>query len=223
MDKRDSIIATVVEQGLMPLYFHADARLSIDLMHTLYQAGVRLIEYTNRGKEALENFKQMKQASSGLDGLYLGVGTIKNETAANKFIDAGADFLISPALAEDVYDVAYSNKTLWIPGCMTPTEILKAEDLGVTLVKLFPGNVLGPSFVQAVKDLFPEMQFMPTGGVETSEKNLTEWFGSGVCAVGMGSKLISADHLTTKNFAGIQSNTKSVLDIIKNIKSAAKN
>jgi 2-dehydro-3-deoxyphosphogluconate aldolase/(4S)-4-hydroxy-2-oxoglutarate aldolase len=79
---------------------------------------------------------------------------LKDENAANVFVEAGADFLVSPAVAEDVFDVAYNSKTLWIPGCMTPTEVLKAESFGLSLVKLFPGNVLGPDFVKAIKGSF---------------------------------------------------------------------
>lgn len=218
MDKRTAIIDTLKQQGLMPLYFHADADTCISLMNSLYKAGVRLIEFTNRGAEALENFKAMKNAAIKLDGLYIGIGTIKNSNAADKFIEAGADFLISPALAEDVYDAAYSSKTLWIPGCMTPTEILKAENLGISLVKLFPGNVLGPGYVSAIKDLFPEMMFMPTGGVETTKENLREWFASGVVAVGMGSKLITRKLLEEKNYDAIQQSAAEVLNTIQSIK-----
>jgi 2-dehydro-3-deoxyphosphogluconate aldolase/(4S)-4-hydroxy-2-oxoglutarate aldolase len=160
----------------------------------------------------------MKKAAEGMPGLYLGVGTIKTDKAAQSFIDVGADFLISPAMAEEVYEAAYSNKVLWIPGCMTPTEILKAEQFGVELVKLFPGNVLGPSFVQAVKELFPQMKFMPTGGVDTSVENLSAWFKAGVTAVGMGSKLISKEAMEGDNFNAIQEQAANLLTTIQSIK-----
>ena len=219
MDKRDEILAMIDRQGLMPLYYHADETVSIDVMKALYVAGVRLIEYTNRGSEALKNFTAMKKgALKDHPDLFLGAGTIKDEASALQFLEAGADFLISPALAEDVFDVTYSNKTLWIPGCMTPTEILKAEQFGINLVKLFPGNILGPSYVQAIKDLFPAMKFMPTGGVETSVDNLKAWFNAGVVAVGMGSKLISNDILKQKAYSTITTNARSVLDTIRELK-----
>ncbi|MFT3980595.1 MAG: bifunctional 4-hydroxy-2-oxoglutarate aldolase/2-dehydro-3-deoxy-phosphogluconate aldolase [Ferruginibacter sp.] len=218
MDKRTAIIKTLKEQRILPLYYHNDVAVCIALMQHLYKAGVRLIEFTNRGEHALENFKQMKAAAEQLEGLYIGIGTIKDEFAAESFIEADADFLISPALAEEVYDAAYSNKILWIPGCMTPTEILKAETMGINLVKLFPGNVLGPGYVSAIKDLFPNMMFMPTGGVETSRENLSEWFASGVVAVGMGSKLITKQLLEEKNYEAIEKSTAEVLHTIQSIK-----
>ncbi|MEO5942029.1 MAG: bifunctional 4-hydroxy-2-oxoglutarate aldolase/2-dehydro-3-deoxy-phosphogluconate aldolase [Ferruginibacter sp.] len=218
MDKRDAIILKLKEQRLMPLYFHADETVSIEVMKALYDSGVRLIEYTNRGEAALKNFTAMKVvAEKNYPDLFLGAGTIKDEKAAEQFIEAGADFLISPALAEDVYDIAYSNKILWIPGCMTPTEILKAEQFGLALVKLFPGNILGPGYVQAIKDLFPAMSFMPTGGVDTTEENLKEWFAAGVCAVGMGSKLISKEIMQQKNYIEITTQAAQILNKIKAI------
>lgn len=218
MDKRTAILESLKEQAMLPLYYHKDPDVCVALLQHLYKAGVRLIEFTNRGEHALENFKRMKAEAEQLEGLYIGIGTIKDEHAAETFVDAGADFLISPALAEDVYDVAYSNKILWIPGCMTPTEILKAEKMGIGLVKLFPGNVLGPGYVSAIRDLFPDMMFMPTGGVETTKENLAAWFASGVVAVGMGSKLITKQLLEEKNYDAIERSAAEVLATIKSVK-----
>jgi 2-dehydro-3-deoxyphosphogluconate aldolase/(4S)-4-hydroxy-2-oxoglutarate aldolase len=101
---------------------------------------------------------------------------------------------------------------------MTPTEIHEAEKAGCKLVKLFPGNVLGPGFVGAIKELFPSLQFMPTGGVELEEANLKSWFASGVVAVGMGSKLITKQILQEKNYALLSANTKEALRIVQEIK-----
>ena len=224
MGKTDKIISKLEEQGLMPLFYHDELEICVSILKALYAAGVRIVEYTNRGDAALENFKALKEiAVAEMPELFLGIGTIKNKKAAKSFIHAGADFLVSPALAEDVYETADKNNVLWIPGCMTPTEILKAEDLGLSLVKLFPGNVLGPGYVKAIRSLFPAMHFMPTGGVETNEANISEWFASGVCAVGMGSNLISAEVIKQKNYDGITTNAATVLAIINKIKSSAKN
>ncbi len=90
--------------------------------------------------------------------------------------------------------------------------------MGINLVKLFPGNVIGPEFVSSIKDLFPNMMFMPTGGVDTDKENLSQWFASGVLAVGMGSKLISQKLIADKNYEAIEKNTAELLKIIKTIK-----
>jgi 2-dehydro-3-deoxyphosphogluconate aldolase/(4S)-4-hydroxy-2-oxoglutarate aldolase len=153
-----------------------------------------------------------------LKGMYLGVGTIKNAKAAQDFIDAGADYIISPGLVEDAARVADANNMLWVPGCMTPTEIIRAEQLGAKMVKLFPGNILGPSFLSAVKELFPDLLFMPTGGVEAEKENLSGWFKAGVCAVGMGSKLITKAALENRDYEGIKASTLKSLQLIKEVR-----
>ena len=147
--------------------------------------------------------------------LLLAVGTIKTAEQARQFIDAGADFLISPFFDAAVCDEAYLQKIVWIPGCTTPTEIHVAEQAGCTMIKLFPGNTMGPSFVEAIKPLFPGLDFVVTGGVDTTEENIKSWFKSGVCAVGMGSKLISKDVLEGGDFQKLEAVTKEVLQIIQ--------
>jgi 2-dehydro-3-deoxyphosphogluconate aldolase / (4S)-4-hydroxy-2-oxoglutarate aldolase len=219
MDKQQEIIEQLKQQKMLPLFYHPDITVCIEVTKALYAAGIRAIEFTNRGEAALVNFKAMlKVRNSEMKDLLLAVGTIRNAQQANQFIEAGADFLISPVFDADVYDAAYINKILWIPGCMTPTEIHSANTAGCQLVKLFPGNVLGPSFVSGIKELFPGMDFMPTGGVETSVENLQTWFDAGVCAVGMGSKLISKQLLETKDYTSIESATRNVLQIIAALK-----
>jgi 2-dehydro-3-deoxyphosphogluconate aldolase/(4S)-4-hydroxy-2-oxoglutarate aldolase len=162
----------------------------------------------------------MKQlCESELKGMYLGIGTIKNADTAKAFIDAGADYIISPGLVEDAARVADQNNMLWVPGCMTPTEIIRAEQLGAKFVKLFPGNILGPAFVSAIKELFPEIMFMPTGGVDLDKENIAGWFKAGVTAVGMGSKLISKQLLEAKDYSKIESLTKEAMEIVRSVKS----
>jgi 2-dehydro-3-deoxyphosphogluconate aldolase/(4S)-4-hydroxy-2-oxoglutarate aldolase len=220
MDKQGAIIQQIVKQGLLPLYYHADATVSIELLKALYAAGIRSVEYTNRGEAALANFKAMKNiCETEMKDMLLGVDTIKNVSMAQSFIDAGCDYIISPGLAEPVAEIARENNILWIPGCMTPTEIMAAEAMGAKLVKLFPGNILGMAFMSAIKDLFPDLLFMPTGGVDTTKENIEGWFNAGVCAVGMGSKLVSKEVMTNKQYDWLIDETKKVLELINNIRS----
>jgi 2-dehydro-3-deoxyphosphogluconate aldolase/(4S)-4-hydroxy-2-oxoglutarate aldolase len=219
MDKKTEILRLIPEQGVLPLFFYKDTEVSIEVLKALYSAGIRAVEYTNRGEAALNNFKEMRQVcNTELKGMYLGVGTIKNAKAAQDFIDAGADYIISPGLVEDAARVADANNMLWVPGCMTPTEIIRAEQLGAKMVKLFPGNILGPSFLSAVKELFPDLLFMPTGGVEAEKENLSGWFKAGVCAVGMGSKLITKAALENRDYEGIKASTLKSLQLIKEVR-----
>jgi 2-dehydro-3-deoxyphosphogluconate aldolase/(4S)-4-hydroxy-2-oxoglutarate aldolase len=219
MDKRETIQNLIYKEGLLPLFYHDDVEVCKEVVRSLYNAGVRIVEFTNRGKNALENFSVLiKERDTSMPGLMMGIGTIKSSEDASKFTDAGADVLISPTFNNGVSDVAYMNKVLWIPGCMTPTEIQVAENAGCTLIKLFPGNVLGPSFVQAIKPLFQNLKFVVTGGVETSKENLSSWFKSGVAGVGMGSKLITNKILADKDYNTLTSSTKEVLHIIQSLR-----
>lgn len=221
MEREQRLIEEVKQIGLLPLYYHDDPKICVSISNTLYDAGVKCIEFTNRGQHALENFTELvKLRDEKMKGLLLAVGTIKTGGEAQKFIDAGADFLISPIFDSSVCDTAYLNKTLWIPGCTTPTEIHIAQQAGCRLIKLFPGNVLGPGFVEAIMPLFSGIDFTITGGVEATEENLQQWFRSGVKVVGMGSKLITKDILKNGDYAGLKAKTKQVLSIIQKIKSA---
>jgi len=219
MDKKDILLKLIPEQGVLPLYFYKDTEVSIQVLKALYRAGIRTVEYTNRGEAALQNFKKLRElCDSELSGMYLGIGTIKNGDAAQTFIDAGADFIVCPGLVEDVAKVADANNMLWVPGCMTPTEVIRAETLGAKMIKLFPGNILGPEFMSSIKTLFPDLMFMPTGGVDLNRENIAEWLKSGVCAVGMGSKLISKQLLEQKDYSKIEELAKEALDILRSLK-----
>ena len=221
MDKKSEILQLIPEQGLLPLFFYKDADVSVEVLKALYEAGIRTVEYTNRGEAALKNFEKLREACDNeLEGMYLGVGTIKDADAARNFIDAGADYIISPGLVKDAIKVAEKRDVLWVPGCMTPTEIIRAEKLGAKIVKLFPGNLLGPSFLSAIKELFPGLLFMPTGGVEVERENISGWFKAGVCAVGMGSKLITKQSLENRDYAKITELTKQAIEIINSVRSA---
>src|SRR5665647_2845647 len=107
---------------------------------------------------------------------------------------------------------------VWVPGCMTPSGIILAENIGAKMIKFFPGNILGPEFMSAIKALFPDILFMPTGGVDLDKENIADWFKAGVSAVGMGSKLISKQLLEEKNYAKIETLTKDALDIVKSVR-----
>ncbi|MEO6719061.1 MAG: bifunctional 4-hydroxy-2-oxoglutarate aldolase/2-dehydro-3-deoxy-phosphogluconate aldolase, partial [Ferruginibacter sp.] len=131
---------------------------------------------------------------------------------------AGCDYIISPGLVEAVAKVADENDMLWIPGCMTPTEIISAENLGAKMIKLFPGNIIGMAFMQAIKELFPGLLFMPTGGVDVTRENIEGWFKAGVCAVGMGSKLVTKSIMDNRQYDELIAATKDVLTIIRDIK-----
>lgn len=220
MNKQQHILDLIGQQGLLPLYYHNDPGLSVQTLKALYAGGIKTVEYTNRGANALSNFRELLSVRDNeMPDLMLGIGTVKNTTDAKAYLAAGADYIIAPGLIKEVAEVVHAASVLWIPGCMTPSEIMIAEQYGAKLVKLFPGNLLGSSFLSSIKDLFPSLLFMPTGGVEPDEANIKGWFDAGVCAVGMGSKLITKKTFEMMEFEELTSNTKSLLAIIQTIKS----
>jgi 2-dehydro-3-deoxyphosphogluconate aldolase / (4S)-4-hydroxy-2-oxoglutarate aldolase len=213
-----TIINTIIQQGLLPLYYNKEETVSVEILRAIYKAGIRAVEYTNRGEEAFQNFtKMLAVRNEEMPDLFLGIGTIKNIETAKQYINAGADFLISPGFVKEVADYAVSNNIFYAPGCMTATEIIAAENAGVLFIKLFPGNVLKPEFMSSIKDVFPNLFFMPTGGVDATQESITAWFNAGVCAVGMGSKLISKKLMDEKDYNTIEQETLKVMTLIKSI------
>ncbi len=212
-------IDAIVEQGMLPLYFNADETISVEILRAVYKAGVKAIEYTSRGEAALNNFAKMVQVRNAeMPGLLLGIGTVKNLTQVKEYLAVGADFLVSPGYVAEIAAYAVASDVLYAPGCMTPTEIIAAETAGVRFIKLFPGDTLGAKYLSAIKPVFPNLIFMPTGGVDTTKENIESWFKAGVSAVGMGSKLISKELMANKDYAAIESATKEVFAIIQSIK-----
>ena len=219
MKTENQMIELVKSLGVLPLFYHKDPTVCVAVVKALYQAGVRCVEFTNRGAAAFENFKIiLENRKQYYPDLILAIGTIHTQKEAQAYIDAGADFLISPFFDQAIADTAYLHKKLWIPGCMTPTEIHTAETAGCHMVKLFPGNVLGPGYVAAIKPLFPNMHFLVTGGVDTSKENLEAWFKVGVIGVGMGSKLITTAILDSKNYEHIEKETSKLLSLVSSLK-----
>jgi 2-dehydro-3-deoxyphosphogluconate aldolase / (4S)-4-hydroxy-2-oxoglutarate aldolase len=216
--RKEQAIQAILKQKLLPLFYNESAETSISILRALYDAGIRTVEYTNRGENALQNFSKMISAvKKGMPGMLLGIGTIKTKEQAGDFINSGADFIICPTIHPEVAAITHEAGLLWIPGCLTPTEIAKAEMEGATIVKIFPGNILGPGYISSIQELFPKIQFMPTGGVEAEEENLRSWFKAGVVAVGMGSKLITKESVSSGDFIQIKNATVKALDLINTI------
>lgn len=216
MNRKTKALSLIIEQGILPLYFHPDEEVSVKILKAMYRAGVRVIEYTNRGEIAWKNFIQLKKIiDTELPGMYLGAGIIKDKIAATEFVNEGADFIICPGIIEEVATVVHRNDLLWIPGCTTMTEIILAEDLGAKLVKIFPGKILGPAYILAIKEVFPDLLFMPTGGVELDEGSINEWFAAGASSVEIGSNLIAENLIRAGDYTTIESSARRALEMVR--------
>ena len=206
------------ETGLIPVFNHTRIEVAKKVLDACYEGGVRVFEFTNRGENALDVFGELAAYARQYDDLYLGIGTIFSKDDAHRFLDKGAKFIVSPALIPEIAHFANQNDVLWVPGCGTVTEIYQALQLKAMLIKVFPGTVLGPGFIKSVKAVYPKVPIMPTGGVKPTEENLSAWFSSGVCCVGMGSQLFRKDLLDTGNFERVTQSVAEALAIIKKIR-----
>ncbi len=205
---------TVLEAGLMPLFFNPDIDTSRNVIDALRAGGAPAVEFTNRGDFAIEVFSALRK-HYGKD-LILGVGSVFDAPTAALYIAHGADFIVGPTLNPDVARLCNRHKIAYMPGCGTLSEISQAEELGAEIVKIFPAPAVGgPGFVKAILGPSPWTRIMPTGGVSAEEDNLRAWFAAGVACVGMGSKLVAKDDIAAGNFAAITQQTEQVLAWIK--------
>ena len=217
---RIEVANVMKESGMVPLFYHPDIELGKKVLRACYDGGARLMEFTARGDFAFEVFLALnKFAIKELPGMIMGVGSITDAAAASMFMQMGANFIVTPSLRADIAKVCNRRKVLWSPGCGSLTEINNAEELGCEIVKLFPGSTYGPGFVKAIKGPQPWTSIMPTGGVSTEEENLKSWFDAGVTCVGMGSKLISKEILTNRDFKGLEEKVRFALKTIAKVKS----
>ena len=139
------------------------------------------------------------------------MGTIVDAPTAALFINLGADFIVGPMFNRDIVELCNRRKIAYVPGCATLTEISQAEAAGVELVKIFPGSVLGPAFVKAVKGPQPWSRMVVTGGVTPTQAGIQEWFGAGAAAVGIGSQLIRPDWIQNGRYDELENLTGRVV------------
>jgi len=216
---RIEVAQKMKEQGMVPLYYHADIDIAKKLLDAIYAGGARLLEFTNRGDYAHEIFAELyKYAAKKMPDMILGVGSVTDGGAASLYMQLGANFIVTPVLREDIAIVCNRKKVLWSPGCGSLTEIAKAEELGCEIVKLFPGSTYGPNFIKSVRAPQPWTNIMPTGGVSPDYKNLEGWIEAGAYCVGMGSKLFVTDGDGKFDYARTEQVTKEALANIQKIR-----
>ncbi len=211
--------SSICNMGLVPVFYHDDESTCKEIVSACYRAGLRVFEFTNRGSQALKNFGVLKKhIQANCVGMLLGAGTIFNYRTSVEFMDAGADFIVSPAFIPSMVQVQTTYTTLWIPGCATISELAQARELGVGMMKIFPGDLLGPRFAAAALSVMSNLRLMPTGGVEPAHENLSAWFKSGVSAVGMGSQLFSKEFIEQKNWVVLEEKIRQTLAIVQELK-----
>ena len=221
---RLDVLNEIVRVGVVPVFYEADYQLAKGIVAACAEGGARAVEFTNRGDNAYRTFSDLVIHFAQADpSVILGVGSVVDPGTAAVYISSGANFVVGPVLNPDVARVCNRRKIPYSPGCATASEISQAEELGVEIVKVFPGNsVGGPGFVKSVLAPMPWTRIMPTGGVDVTEKSIAEWFQAGVSAVGIGSKLISKDLVAARDFAGITKKVRQVVGWIAASRAASR-
>jgi 2-dehydro-3-deoxyphosphogluconate aldolase/(4S)-4-hydroxy-2-oxoglutarate aldolase len=217
---RMAVLTAMMEQGVIPVFYHPDVEVCTNVIQACANGGAKCIEFTNRGDFAPHVFLEVTRHFAKADkSVIMGVGSVLDAPTAGIYIANGANFVVGPVLNADVAKVCNRRKIPYSPGCGSASEISAAEELGVEIVKIFPGTqVGGPEFVKAVLGPMPWTRIMPTGGVDPTEESLAKWFGAGIVAAGIGSKLITSDLLKAKDYAGIEQKVRDTIALIKKIR-----
>jgi 2-dehydro-3-deoxyphosphogluconate aldolase/(4S)-4-hydroxy-2-oxoglutarate aldolase len=218
--RRIDVIQSMERTGVIPIFYHKDPDICRNVLKSCFDGGLRIFEFTNRGDFAHEIFSDLnKWAEKETPGMIMGVGSVVDPATAALYIQTGASFVVSPLLNPEMARVCNRRKILWIPGCGSVSEISNAEELGAEIIKIFPAPAVGgPDFIKAVMGPCPWSNLMPTGGVETTEKNLREWFEAGVNCVGIGSNLITKEIIRNNNWEGLTGNVAGLLKTIERIR-----
>ena len=217
---RLSVLTALQTQGVVPVFYHPDYEVCVEVIRACARGGATAIEFTNRGDFAWDVFTQLsKEFAKTNPEIILGVGSILDAPTAGMYLASGARFVISPCLVPEVAQVCNRRMVAYSPGCGSGRDISEAQALGCEIVKLFPGSsVGGPEFVKAVMGPMPWSKIMPTGGVDPDEASIKKWFGAGIVAAGMGSKLITNEAIANKDWAGIEAKVRDTVATIARVR-----
>jgi 2-dehydro-3-deoxyphosphogluconate aldolase / (4S)-4-hydroxy-2-oxoglutarate aldolase len=216
---RTEIYQLLTQTGLVPLFYHPDPEVAYQITAACYRGGARVVEFTNRGHFAHEVFALLvKRVRRELPDLALGIGSIQDVGTTALYLQMGADFVVTPLLREDVIVTCNRRKVAVLPGVATSSEIGRAEELGVEIVKIAPGEVLGPAFLKAHRGPCPWTRAMVSGGVSPDEANLRGWFEAGADCVGMGSKLIPSGIKAPEDMEKLEEQVRQVLATIMKLR-----
>lgn len=218
--KRLQVLNAIHEIGAVPVFYNGDIETARNIVSACVRGGIRVLEFTNRGDFAWEVFAALeKYCAKELPEAILGVGSVLDPATAALYINCGASFIVGPVTNPDVAKVCNRRKISYSPGCGTASEVSYAEELGCEIVKVFPGSAAGgPGFVRDLRAPMPWSSIMPTGGVDVTRESLSSWFNAGVCAVGVGSRLVSADLVKNKDWTALEQRCRDVVATIREIR-----
>lgn len=213
------VMAKIAAAPMVPVFYHKDAEVAKAVVKACYDGGVRAFEFTNRGDFAHEIFAEVvKFAAKECPEMAIGVGSVVDAGTASLYMQLGACFVVGPLFNPDVAKVCNRRSVPYTPGCGSVSEVGFAQEAGCDLIKIFPGDVLGPKLVKGLLAPMPWSKLMVTGGVEPTEENLKGWFAAGVYCVGMGSKLFPKDKVAAADWQYVTDKCAEALAVIAKLR-----
>src|ERR1700757_1756632 len=213
----EDVIRRVGEIGIIPVVRAASVEEANRAVEAICGGGIPVVEITMTVPNAISVIRELAQRYGG--DVLIGAGTVTNAEQAESCVRAGAQFLVSPGLSTSVLSVARVNNRLAIPGALTPTELMNAQEHGARLVKIFPcGNVGGAKYLKSLKAPFPHAQLIPTGGVNAA--NAAEFMAAGAYALGVGADLVDTVALREGNLEKITSAAKELVQAVASARPA---
>jgi 2-dehydro-3-deoxyphosphogluconate aldolase/(4S)-4-hydroxy-2-oxoglutarate aldolase len=211
--KKQKIKDELYQAGVVAVIRAENKESALNITKACIKGGITAIEITFTVPKADEVIKTLSENLS-TSNVLLGAGTVLDAETATKAIKAGAQFIVSPGFDLNTLKVCETHDIPYIPGCLTITEMLHVINLGVEVIKLFPGSAFGPDYVKAIKGPLPNISIMPTGGV--SLENVKTWIKNGVVAVGIGSELTGP--AKSGDFDGVTQNAKAFIEAVNEAK-----
>jgi 2-dehydro-3-deoxyphosphogluconate aldolase/(4S)-4-hydroxy-2-oxoglutarate aldolase len=209
-------IALLREIGVIPVIRCNAATIAVRVTEVLIEAALPIAEITLTIPDATEAIARLTRRTPPRgQRAVIGAGTVIDADGARRAIDAGAEFIVSPCFVPEVIEVAKAAGVVVIPGALTPTEVFAAARAGGDLVKVFPMDSLGgAAYLRALLAPFPDLQLVPTGGVDL--RTVGELIRAGAVAVGVGSSLVSANLLAAGEYDTIASRARQFVSAVAN-------
>jgi len=201
----------VLDTGIVAILRAPSSEQLTNVARALFEGGIDVIEVTFTVPNALEILAAVKQDLG--NRVLLGAGTVLDPETARAALFAGAEFLVSPSFNPDVIRLCNRYDKVVMPGAFTPTEILAAWEAGADIVKVFPSDAVGPSYLKALKGPFPQIRLMPTGGVNL--QTLPDFIKAGASAVGVGSSLVEPQAIRDGNMNRLRDLAAKYLQVLK--------
>lgn len=194
--------------GVIPLAVFKDEKQAVPTANALEKAGIHTLEVTLRTEKGVKAIEEIKKNCSGF---LAGAGTVRTLEQAKAVKEAGADYIVTPAYDEKIADWCKENQMPLLPGVTTPYEINKAVSNGFTTLKFFPAeNYGGAKTIKALAGPFPEVSFMPTGGINT--RNMGQYLANPNVSMVGGGWICNADLLDQEDYEGITRKAREALD-----------